>query len=920
MHSLPVETIREALRCIPADLARDDWARIAMALKSELADAGFELFEEWSKQGAKYDAKATRDTWRSVKAGGRVRIGTLMHMAKQHGYRADAVAPAQAASPEAVQARRQARAGQEEREREQRAATQRKAADDAARQWGEATESGESGYLTRKRVRAHGVRYAADGWLLVPMRDAEGELWNVQRIAPERGEGKSDKLYLKGGRKNGLWHWCGATKNAPALLIAEGYATAASVHEATGRPVAVAFDSGNLAHVARALRGRYRSAPILICADDDRDTEARTGLNTGREKAQAAARAIRGAVVWPDQLPEGGSDFNDMANHAGLEAVRECIEAAITAHASGGDGSKRADAVTAGPDRFTVNEGGVWYTEHDSDGRAKSPLWVCSRLLVPALTRDGEGQSWGYLLEFKDPAGVAKQWAMAARMLAGDGVEFRATLMGLGLRVATGNRARALLAHYVQTRQTSEHARCTDRIGWHGAAFVLPRETLSDGGERIVFQTDGTAENTFKQRGTLEGWRERVASHCVGNSRLVFAVACGFAGPMLRPSGIDSGGFHYRGDSSSGKTTALRVAASVYGGSSYMQRWRATDNALEAIAAQHCDVLLILDELAQVDPKTAGECAYMLANESAKARSTRNGQTRPRVSWRLLFLSAGETGLAAHMAEGGKRARPGQELRLADVPADAGAGLGVFEELHGHENGATFAAYLSKATEANHGTAGYAFLTWATRNADTLRDRVHSGVERLAGQWVPERASGQVHRVGRRFAAVAVAGELATEAGITGWPESEATRAARTCFHAWLESRGGIGNAEEGQMLRQVRQFLEANGDGRFASWDRTERNDEHAPKTLHRVGFRKTTTDELGGVGAWEYYVLRESFRTEICAGFDPKAVLRLLRDRGHLVPDKGRPFDCRARLPGMGPTACYRIKSSIFDAGDDE
>jgi putative DNA primase/helicase len=118
---------------------------------------------------------------------------------------------------------------------------------------------------------------------------------------------------------------------------------------------------------------------------------------------------------------------------------------------------------------------------------------------------------------------------------------------------------------------------------------------------------------------------------------------------------VESGGFHFRGDSSSGKTTALKVAASVYGGASYLQRWRTTDNALEAIAAQHCDGLLILDELAQVDPKTAGECAYMLANEQSKARATRTGTPRARLSWRLLFLSAGELGLADHMAEGMKR-------------------------------------------------------------------------------------------------------------------------------------------------------------------------------------------------------------------------------------------------------------------------
>ena len=921
-------------------MPRGEWARIAMALKSELGDAGFDLFDAWSQRGETYNAKATRDTWRSVKAGGRVKIGTLLHLAKAHGFRIDAHAPMLAPTPEELKARAQARAERERRELKVREQAQREAMTEAARLWGEASEQGDSPYLTRKGVQGYGIRYAAGGWLLVPMRDAAGELWNVQRIAPAKPAEGPDKLFLKGGRKAGLWHWCGDTANASALLVAEGYATAATIHHATGRPVAVAFDCGNLAHVAKALRKAHPAALIVLCADDDRETSAKTGRNPGREHAEAAAKAVRGAAVWPEGMAEGGSDFNDLATHAGLDAVRERIEGAITEALQARQSRERGTAgpipspddanalagereAGAMPDRFAVNDDGVWFLENDKDGRPKSPLRVCSRLAVPALTRDIDGQGWGYLLEFDDPAGKPRQWAMPARMLAGDGAEFRGVLMSLGLRIAASTRARALLTEYIQTRQPAEHARCTDRLGWHGPAYVLASETLGDAGERIVFQTDGAVENTIRQRGTLEQWRERVARLCVNNSRMGFAVSCAFAGPMLRPAAIDSGGFHYRGDSSTGKTTALRVAASVYGGASYMQRWRATDNALESIAAQHCDGLLILDELKQVDSKTAGECAYMLANETSKARSTRTGQTRPRLSWRLLFLSAGEIGLAQHMADGGKRAAVGQEVRMADVPADAGAGMGIFEELHGHEHGAALSQYLFKATEAQHGTAGRAFLEWAVSITGILRERTRAGIERLALQWVPELASGQVHRVGRRFALVAVAGELATEAGITGWPEGEATRAAKACFHAWLDSRGGIGNAEDVQMLRQVRQFFEAHGEGRFTHWGRAKRDDDHAPKTLHRAGFRKaimadvhTSEDELQSeVIGWEFYTFQEVFRSEMCEGFDYKAVLRVLREREHLVPDKGRPFDCKPRLPGLGPTTCYRIKSSIFE-----
>ncbi|WP_310567383.1 DUF927 domain-containing protein [Hydrogenophaga sp.] len=584
-------------------------------------------------------------------------------------------------------------------------------------------------------------------------------------------------------------------------------------------------------------------------------------------------------------------------------------------------------------DRFTVTDAGVFYTGKDKDGEATKPVWVCSPLHVEALTRDQDGQGWGYLLTFDDPLGNPKQWAMPARMLATDGGEYRGALLNLGLRIATNPAARNLLTQYIQTRSPGAFATCTDRIGWHGRHFVLPHETIGDGTERIVFQTENAQENTFRVKGTAEQWRQRVAALCVGNTRLAFAVGCAFAGPLLRAAGVDSGGFHFRGDSSGGKTTALKVAASVYGGTSYLQRWRTTDNALEAIAAQHCDGLLILDELAQVDPKTAGECAYMLANEQSKARATRTGTPRARLSWRLLFLSAGELGLADHMAEGMKRMRTGQEVRMADIPADAGRGMGAFEHLHDREGGADFARHLVAEASAVYGAPGRAWLQWLTEQGEGLADRIREAADRLARQIVPEAASGQVERVGARFALVGAAGELATSAGLTGWPESEAENAARECFNAWLAARGGIGNGEVTAMLRQVARFLEAHGEGRFTWWHRAA--DDHSAKTLNRAGLRrmindrgepiKTNSDHLSEYGdkmpaalgeqvEVEYFVLAEVFRSEICQGFDPQAVARVLLEHECLTVKEAGRLNVKERLPGIGNARCYRISPAIF------
>ena len=594
---------------------------------------------------------------------------------------------------------------------------------------------------------------------------------------------------------------------------------------------------------------------------------------------------------------------------------------------------KPAPAPVRDWENFTVTDVGVFYVGKDKDGEPMKAVWVCSPLHVEALTRDQDGQGWGYLLTFDDPLGNPRQWALPARMLATDGGEYRAALLNLGLRITSNRDARNRLTQYIQTRSPGAFATCTDRIGWHGRHFVLPHETIGDGTERIVFQTENAQENTFRVKGTAEEWRQRVAALCVGNTRLAFAVACAFAGPLLRTAGVDSGGFHFRGDSSGGKTTALKVAASVYGGPSYLQRWRTTDNALEAIAAQHCDGLLILDELAQVDPKTAGECAYMLANEQSKARSTRTGTPRARLSWRLLFLSAGELGLADHMAEGMKRMRTGQEVRMADIPADAGQGMGAFENLHDREGGADFARHLVAQASTVYGAPGRAWLQWLTEQGDSLQTRIREAADRMARQIVPEAASGQVERVGARFALVGAAGELATAAGLTGWPAGEAERAARECFNAWLAARGGIGNGEVTAMLRQVARFLEAHGEGRFTWWHRAA--DDHSAKTLNRAGLRrmindrgepiKTQSDHLSEYGdkmpaalgeqvEVEYFVLAEVFRSEICQGFDPQAVARVLLEHGCLtVKEEGR-LNVKERLPGIGNARCYRISPAIF------
>lgn len=157
-------------------------------------------------------------------------------------------------------------------------------------------------YLSAKRVGVYGLRQLGRR-LLVPMRDASGDLWAVQQISEE-----GEKRFLRGARKRGLYHAIGPAV-ASVLCIAEGYATAASIFEATGYPVAVAFDCGNLLPVAKALREKYPHARFLICADNDTATAKRLGRNPGIEAATEAAKAVSGVVVSPFDFPGTGKDM-----------------------------------------------------------------------------------------------------------------------------------------------------------------------------------------------------------------------------------------------------------------------------------------------------------------------------------------------------------------------------------------------------------------------------------------------------------------------------------------------------------------------------------------------------------------------------------------------------------------------------------
>jgi len=265
----------------------------------------------------------------------------------------------------------------------------------ASERWSNASHANPSHpYLRRKGIKPHSIRQEGDA-LLIPMRHGT-DLHSLQTIGAD-----GDKRFLAGGRVAGCYFSIG--KPGDTVCIAEGYATGATIHEATGYPVAVAFSAGNLEAVARTLRVRYPDAQIILCADDD----CRTASNPGKTKATEAARAVGGLLAVPDfgpDRPEGATDFNDLARHRGAEAVERAISDA-----------KRPDSTGASPATASATTG-------DPEGWPE-PLPLVAKVsaepypvdALPATIRASVEEVQGFT---KAPAALVASSALAALSVA----------------------------------------------------------------------------------------------------------------------------------------------------------------------------------------------------------------------------------------------------------------------------------------------------------------------------------------------------------------------------------------------------------------------------------------------------------------------------------------------------------------------
>lgn len=535
-----------------------------------------------------------------------------------------------------------------------------------------------------------------------------------------------------------------------------------------------------------------------------------------------------------------------------------------------------------------------------------SPVKICSWLQVAARTRDPQGDNYGYLLHWLDDDNRHRYWAMPAELLAGDGSEYRRILLSRGMRLSNSVKARQLLSLFIQQmgELATQKAISVNCIGWHHHAYVHPRLTFypseHSNNPRMVLQTMHPIEG-FIQKGSSDSWRQHVGRYCLDNPLLIVGVCAALAAPLLHLCGVDGFGLHLYGASSTGKTAALYPALSVWGEPNKLRHsWRATANGLEGTALAHNDALLALDEMGEVDPKEAGDVAYMLANGQGKTRAGKYGEMRLPARWCLVFLSTGEVTLESHLASIGKRVKAGQQVRVIDLSADAGAQMGVFNHSHGM-NAADLADLLKQQSRQYYGCLAMDWLRHLTQHSAQVRP-VFQNVRQCFLASLPPEADGQVRRVTEKFALLASAGLLAIQAKVLDWPTQSVEAACLSQLNQWILARGGVAANEDQQAIRQVRSFIEQHGESRF-----TPKQTGYSSQVRQRAGWIDST-------GPQTLYLFYPTGWREATEGLSPDRAAKALMAAGYLVPDCNRP-QRKVSLPDNTRPRMYCVKGSILD-----
>ena len=534
-------------------------------------------------------------------------------------------------------------------------------------------------------------------------------------------------------------------------------------------------------------------------------------------------------------------------------------------------------------------------------------LFTCSKIEFQYRMRDWTGDGWGKLVRVTQPDGTTKDVFVHDRLL-GEPRDLTAVLRDKGVELATGRGALDRLIDLF-TRAKPPLARHTDKTGWIGddfGAFMLPDGIVGDQLAEAVLYTGTVAAGGSK--GTLADWSANLAGPLEGNSRVALAFGTMFAGPLLRPLGMQGSIVNVYGASTSGKSTICYLANSIWGPRKSAGSWRATDNASESNLLARNDRTYFMDELGQGKGLAVGETVYMVTNGQGKARAGQTGEARAVKQFTVELLSNGEVPFATKIADdrSGKRQTAGQAVRALDVPADAGKGHRAFDVIPDGFTDAAWVDAVKAMPDLYYGAAGPAFVAWLVETKATAFDKarqyVNDFVKAVSKKWPA--ADPQVLRVAGNFAVVYAALRLAIDAGIVPWAPKSAG-GVMVCFGDWYKDRGHVGSHEAAGALDAIDGFVVAHG-ARFEDV-------KHKPfnPIRDRAGFADSLPD-----GGRVYYITAAAF-AEACGGAEPRLAAKQLDAAKRLATKDSGQLTTKRTFADAGRQRYYAIRMGADDAG---
>ncbi|WP_332700984.1 TOPRIM and DUF927 domain-containing protein [Devosia sp.] len=602
-------------------------------------------------------------------------------------------------------------------------------------------------YLLRHHVPRLTLRQV-DDYLVAPLHDRHGGLSGLRLVD---GQGEEDAW----PKTASVLPYIMEHAEAHSTIIVRGaLADAMAIHVACRMQVLHIPMAADASALREAMLAAHPRRTVLI---------AETSM------AAAAAYGHAGQRLHHIVVPPYGLSWSQLHVAGGVKAVRSWIEDPIALFAG----------VTT-PSTLMVRSSGTWLG--------------ATRIGGPVAATDlahDEGQDrWRRVVYIQDRDGRDRVLLIPEQQMLLKPGQVLARLIEAGLEINDPGAAAYLVAHLART-QVKQRLIVVQRGGWHGEHYLGGAGTIGPDGNTLPVLNGNLALAPPASSEALAVWQQTIAVPAEGNSRLVAALGVAFAGLAigLLPGQIGIG-LHLRGLSSVGKTTALRVAASVYGPSrDHVRSWRSTDSGLETMAVQHHHRALVLDELAQISADAAAQAAYILANGAGRQRANGAGRALPQQSWQLTFLSSGEIALEDKVAEraGSPTVREGQAVRLIELPADAGHGHGIFENLHGCPDGAALSDALSRAAEMSTGDVAKAFAQALARDIVEARSTLVNERERFIRDHLPAQTDGIVRRVYANLGLLAAACEVATQAGVLPWRPGSGRDGIAVGARAWLE-------------------------------------------------------------------------------------------------------------------------------------